>query len=556
MFFFPDTVDFEIENMRLADNNLQLTLRPGFTTANCPLCDIPAQRIQSRYKRSLADLPISGRRVQLQLLVRRFYCDNSQCIRRIFAERFTSLTRPYAQRTNRLEQGLLQFGLALGGEAGARLAQKLGFYTSPDTLLRLVKTPKVEATGAGASAAPIPLTKVGIDDWSWKRGRNFGTIIINLENHKVVDLLKDRTVETVSDWLKQHPQIEVVSRDRSTEYALAITQGAPAAIQVADRFHLVRNLAEQVELLLARLRKEWRPALVLGDQGQPELAEHSSPSPSLGAKELPEPGSWKALTTKQNERKSQARRAERKDRYEQVVQLRAAGLKYFEIAKRSGLSERIIRKWLQAGSFPEYQPHPKRYSIFDEYAGYVLKRWQEGAHDGHQLWEEIRAQGFKGSERMVQRFLQQLRDNKGQPIELPAASPLSGLKARKAVWWFIRKASKLSEEEAEKLRLMREASVEVNKIYQIVQRFMEMVWQRKGEELEGWMAEVKESLYEEMHSFVRGIERDKAAVVAGLTLAYSNGPTEGHNNRLKLIKRSMYGRAKLELLKQRVLASA
>ncbi len=130
---------------------------------------------------TLTDLPSSGRRVQLQLLVRRFYCDNSQCIRRIFAERFTSLTRPYAQRTNRLEQALLQFGLALGGEAGVRLAQKLGFYTSPDTLLRLVKTPKVGANDAGARAAPIPLTKVGIDDWSWKRGMNFGTIIINLE---------------------------------------------------------------------------------------------------------------------------------------------------------------------------------------------------------------------------------------------------------------------------------------------------------------------------------------------------------------------------------------
>jgi transposase len=543
--FFPGTSDFEIENVTVADN-LQLLLRLRSTTANCPLCAIPAQRVQSRYTRSLADLPISGRGVQLRLLVRRFYCDNSECIRRIFAERFTSFTRPYAQRTNRLEQGLLQFGLTLGGEAGARLAQKLGFYTSPDTLLRLLKTPTVGAIRA--SAAPIPLTKVGIDDWSWKRGRTFGTIIINLENHKVVDLLKDRTTETVSEWLKQHPHLEVVSRDRSTEYALAITQGAPAATQVADRFHLVRNLAEQVELLLARVRKEWRPTLVLGNQEQPELAEHS-------AKELPESGSWKALTTKQNERKSQARRAERKDRYEQVVQLRAAGVKYYEIAKRTGLSDRIIGKWLAAGSFPEYQPHPKRHSIFDEYAGFVLKRWQEGMHDGHKLWEEIKAQGFKGSERMVQRFLQQLRDNKGQTIGLPPASPLSGLKAPKAVWWFIRKASKLSEEEAEKLRLMREASVEVNKIYEVVQRFMEMVWQRKGEELEGWIAEVKESLFEELHSFVRGIERDKAAVVAGLSLAYSNGPTEGHNNRLKLIKRSMYGRAKLTLLKQRVLAN-
>ena len=173
-----------------------------------------------------------------------------------------------------------------------------------------------------------------------------------------------------------------------------------------------------------------------------------------------------------------------------------------------------------------------------------------------QLWKEITAQGFKGSTRMVRRFLQQLRVEKPQPLELPAASALESFKARKAVWWFIRDPVKLSEAETENLELLRQASPQVREIYRLVQSFMRMVWQLKGEGLENWLAEVKASEFEELHSFVRGIEKDKAAVLAGLTLAYSNGVVEGHNNRLKLIKRSMFGRAKLELLKKRVVAAA
>jgi transposase len=548
MIFLSDFVDFEIDNeTTLTEQGVQLSLRSRLPVAHCPLCDRPATRTQSRYFRTLSDFPVRGRPLQLRLLVRRFHCDNAGCSRRIFAERFPALSRPYAQRTDRLNQALLQIGLVLGGEAGAALAAKLAMSGSPDTILRLIKSNKPSANISEADLPPI--TKIGIDDWSWKRGRSFGTIIVDLESHKVVDLLADRTSETVKKWLQAHPQIEVISRDRSTEYALAATEGAPQAIQVADRFHVVKNLAEQVELLLARLRKEWRLELELPTEIN--LAGEK-PAP----KELPLPHTWKVAPSRQTERQRLARRAERLERYQQVVQLRVVGLKQVEIAKRVGLSERTVRKFLQAFTFPEARPRPKRRSKFDPYAAYVLKRWQEGQQDGHKLWQEIAVQGFKGTERTVQRFLQQLRDEKRQPLALPAASVLESLKARKAVWWFIRQPEKLQEEELQKLKALREASPVVEKAYRLVQSFMEMVHQLQGARLEDWLREVKESQFEELESFARGIEKDKAAVVAGLSLKYSNGPTEGHNHRLKLIKRSGYGRAKLELLKQRVLAQA
>lgn len=546
MFFLPELTDFETENINVNEQLWQGTFRSKVTTVACPLCLTPARRVQSRYRRTLADLPLSGQGFQLQLLVRRFYCDNITCVRRIFSERFPSLTRPYAQRTNRLSQTLWQIARVLGGEAGAALANRLAMPTSPDTLLRLLTPKKPTVT---PSVVPLtPLKKIGIDDWSWKKGVNYGTIIVDLESHKVVDLLADRSAKTVKEWLADHPQIEVITRDRSTEYALAATQGAPQAIQVADRFHIVRNLSEQVELLLARLAKHWKPDL--------GIVEQVAAIPPTPAKELPHPARWKVEPSQQTERKRLAKREERVARYHQVVQLRQAGLKQLEIVARTGVSERTVRKLLKAPAFPETQVSPKRGSIFDRYAAYVLQRWQAGQHDGHQLWEEIKAQGFKGSERMVQRFLQQLRDEKGQPLVLPAASVLESLKARKAVWWFIRNPSKLSETETENLKLLLQASPLVNETYRLVQSFMRMVWQLKGEGLESWLAEVKESEFEELKSFVRGIEKDKAAVLAGLTLPYSNGVVEGHNNRLKLIKRSMFGRAKLELLKKRVVTAA
>lgn len=240
MTIFPD---FTIEYTHVAQDVI-ITLRSMFPTAVCPYCGVTATRVQSRYTRTPLDLPVSGRSVHLIVHVRHFFCDNTVCFRNIFAEQFPSFLRPRAKLTTRLQEALCQIGFALGGEAGARLGGQLRFPGSPDTILRLVRTHKLPLT-----ASP---QVIGIDDWAWKRRLRYGTIICDLERGIPIDLLPDRSVETVSLWLQSHPSIEIISRDRASEYATAAHNSAPQAIQVADRWHLAKKLTESVSTVLTR----------------------------------------------------------------------------------------------------------------------------------------------------------------------------------------------------------------------------------------------------------------------------------------------------------------
>jgi transposase len=207
-------------------------------TAACPVCGSSARRVRGRYSRRLDDLPCLGRRVRLQVIVRRFICPQSDCPRRIFAERLPGFAAPRARTTDRLRQTQTDIGSSLGGEAGSRLAARMGMATSPDTLLRRVKRLK-----EGPAGSP---RVVGIDDWAWRKGQRYGTIVVDLERRDVVDLLPDRDADTVAAWLKAHPGVVVVSRDRSAAYAQAAAEGASQAEQVADRWHLLKNLREAV----------------------------------------------------------------------------------------------------------------------------------------------------------------------------------------------------------------------------------------------------------------------------------------------------------------------
>jgi len=232
MTILPDLSDLVIEQVSIT-NEVTVTVRAASSTVPCPCCATLSKRVQSRYTRTLRDLPVSGRSARLIVHVRRFFCQESTCVRKIFAERFPSLTLPRVKFTLRLQETLRELGFALGGEAGARLGRQLSIPGCSDTLLRLVKETKLPV----ASSPRV----VGIDDWSWKRRLRYGTLICDLENKKPIDVLPDREVETVSAWFENHPTVEIVSRDRSSEYAAAIRKGAPQALQVADLWHIGKN---------------------------------------------------------------------------------------------------------------------------------------------------------------------------------------------------------------------------------------------------------------------------------------------------------------------------
>ncbi len=544
MTILPDLSDLIIEQVSVTDG-VTVTVHAASLTALCPCCGTESKRVHSYYIRTLHDLPASGRTVLLTVRVRRFFCQESTCKRKIFAERFPSLTLPRAKFTKRLLEALKEMGFEQGGEAGARLGKKLGYPGSADTILRLVKQ----------DLLPIPSSPrvVGVDDWSWKRGLRYGTLICDLENNTPIDVLADRSVETVSAWFEHHPSVEIASRDRSSEYAAAITKGAPQALQVADVWHIGKNLGDSVHTLLARCRVEIRRGLQL--QARP-TQEPEETKPVLQEERRPR--------SRSEEQARLARRAQKLDRYEQVVELQKQGVRAADIASRVGIGQRTVHRWLAHGSFPEAKQRRRRPSLIDPYERYVIQRLQQGCQNGLQLYRELAAQGYRGSPKALYAYLAMLRAShpaselvslKQQECQRDCVStvPLENFSARRAAWLFVRQPDKLDETSRQELALIRAASPSAEAAYRLAQAFMQMIWQRTGKPLETWLSLAEESALPELKSFAKGIRQDQAAVFAGLTLPWSNGPVEGHVNRLKLIKRSMYGRAKLRLLRQRVL---
>ena len=338
----------------------------------------------------------------------------------------------------------------------------------------------------------------------------------------MIDLLPDRKAETAKAWIRTHPEIKLVSRDRAGDYATAARQAAPQAVQTADRFHLVKNLAEAVEKALVRCCAE----LYKGQK-----------TTSVAKAEVPQEPLLSLLTS--DGQPYSAHQTERYERYQHVMVLHQQGMKIKEIAKRVGLGTRTVQRWLTSDAYPETQYHTRRHrSRFDTYAVYVKQRWDGGCHNIQQIWREIKAQGYPHSDRALRAHLEPLRGK--VKADIPTASSLERFSEKEASWLFIRPLKDLDEKERQELIAIRQASETAETIYQVVQGFLQIVRTRGGEHLDSWMCTVRACHIRELNSYVAGLERDKAAVLAGLTLPQSNGQTEGHITKLKLIKRMMY----------------
>ena len=526
---FPELFeqDLQISQVTVADE-ITFSMQSTSPTASCPECGTISTRIHSHYCRTIHDLPRSGHTVHLVLHVRRFRCHKNTCVRKIFAEQFPTLTRPYAQRSIRLQEALCRIGLVLGGQAGTRLGEELGISGSRDTILRLMRTTELPAV-----VAP---RKVGIDDWAWKRGHQYGTLVCDLERGIPIDLLPDRTVETVTDWFQHHPSVEVISRDRASEYAVAAHKGAPQAVQVADRWHVLKNLGEALEILLARHLTTHRKRETQEVALQQALAFTEKQRNTMSP---------------QQARIQQVHRDERVAKYEQVLTLLKQGMTRQAIADQLEIGLTTIQNWVQVGAFPERRPREQS-SQLDPFRPYVQKRWSQGYHNLMGIYRELQTQGYRGSYANVRAQFGDAspRTRSKQTSRLPDALPSKRL----AAWLFVRRPEELTVEEQETLMRLRHLHPDVDLAYLFVQQFVQMLRTRTGEGLDGWLLAVASSPLVDLKSFVKSVTEDKDAVLAGLTREESNGPTEGHITRLKLIKRSMYGRAKFDLLRLRVLA--
>jgi len=542
----PDLL--HVTHLEFDDTGLTVVAHSIQNNVCCPVCQTPATRLHSHYQRTVNDLACLEHSIRLRLTVRKFFCQVHSCPRRIFVERLGPFIAPWARVTARLYQRLQILGLATGGMLGQRVARHFAIPTSWMTILRRIMALPCLPTAA--------LPHVGIDDFSLRRGRSFGTLLVDLQTHQVVDVLPERRAETAQKWFETHPEIELISRDRGGDYAAAARRGAPQAIQVADRFHLYQNLIQVTERILAQCRASLHHYSVsLPPSGQP-------PETGVIVQTLEFQGlaNWRPARDRWAEKRFLDRQTQRQDHYQQVCDFAAQGLKSPAIAAHTGLSRRTVCRWLQQGAPPKVARYRSGNS-FDAYAAYVLRRWEAGEQNGHVLWQEIRQQGYTGSRSMVYRFLVPLRHSErrlsldhttyASPLTV---APLADFAPKKAVWLLARDPMRLDDEDQATLSTLCLVNETIQRLYELVQAFRDLLHQRAGEAaLDQWLAQAKQSQIELLQGFVRGVERDKAAVIAGLTLPQSNGLVEGHVNKVKLIKRMMFGRASFALLRQRVL---
>jgi len=526
---FPHLSGLHIQQVRASDGQLILTLAARRHTASCPHCHRRSRRIHGSYWRHPRDVPINGFHVTLHLHVRRFFCVNPRCPRRTFAERFPTLIAPYARRTRKLDDWLTHVAFALGGEAGMRLLHHLGVNLCGDTLLAHIRRfPFAER--------PTPRI-LSVDDFAFRRGRTYGSILVDLERHCAVDLLPDRSTKTFATWLAAHPGIEVISRDRSGEYAEGARQGAPNAIHTAqrapaDRFHLLRNLHDVALRVFKRHAK--RLALVAA----PGAAQQTLTRLRLDRE------TSKAQT-----------HGEMHARFTDIHHMASMGMNRSAIARELGVHRHTVQKYLAHDSPPERRHYSRNTSILSPYEGYLLAQWRSGRRNAMQLWREIVAQGYAGSYRNVSRLTGYLRRQERTGGAMPP-SPAGLSPTHAAGILVLRPENRTDEEQATLARLPAlhlELAAVVARWESFAQMFRDRGDEHPGCQLEQWMRATAETNVPELQAFVTKLRQDVAAVVAALTLPYSQGQTEGRVNRLKLIKRSMYGRAKFDLLRQRVL---
>ena len=530
LFSFPEGM--QVSQIQITDNGLVVEVIATSATSCCPLCSEPSSSIHCHYRRVLRDVPCAGRRVQLFLTVRKFSCRTLLCQRKVFAERIPSFVEPWARMTIRDFQQITSIGLATCGKGGARLAARLGIQTTRQTILRRIM------------GLPDPLSAsslfLGIDDFAFLRGSRCGTMLVNLESHRVGDLLPARKANTSASWMRQHPDLMAISRDRGGEYASAAREGAPQAIQCADRFHLLKNLGEAVEGLLARH---------LAAQRKTEMQATSDEQALVWLQKNA------ARRSPQLEQLQRARREERFARYEQVRALRQHGLSYQAIANRVGMGASTVQSWLALGAFPERKPREQGNKLA-RYLPYVVQRWEQRCQNIAHIYQELRARGYQGSYASVYgNLVRPLPAGRKFPRDQKEENTLRPIPvlSRQGAFLFLRRVEKLAAAEQETLVILRQVHPEVDLAYDLVQQFAQMLRTGTGEQLDSRLAQVNSCELAELQSFAAGVEKDQEAVRNGLIWPINNGMVEGHVTKLKLSKRQGYGRAGFPLLRKRVL---
>ncbi|MFJ9868886.1 ISL3 family transposase [Streptomyces sp. NPDC101165] len=518
LFVFAGIDNVDVEAVSAAFGTVDVTAKGRAAGAACPDCGRFSGRVHDSYQRKVKDLPLGGQSVVIHLTVRRFICGAESCPRRTFAEPFPKLAAPYARFTMRLGRVLKRVGLALAGRAGARLATQLDFHAGRMTLLRRVM----------ALPDPQPSTPrvLGVDDFATRRGLSYATVLACGETHRVVDVLPTREAGPLAAWLTTHPGVEIICRDRAGAYAEGARLGAPEPLQVADRFHLWQGLGRAVETCVASHRECLRaPTPIVTRAVDASRADLVRAGPDLDG-----------------------RRAQRKKAAHALVhELIAQGHSRRAIARHLGWGLNTVLRYARAANWQETlrenQPRPSR---LDPYKPYLERRFAAGCTSVTHLHRELLAERAPVTYQMVRAYIATLRA--APPKALPPPPTV-----RQVTGWLTRHPTALSEEERAALKDVLARCPELDAAAKHVRGFGEILTNRLGTTLPAWIDAVDDSQLPGLTGFALHLLRDLDAVTAGLTLHWSSGGTEGAVNRIKKIKRQLYGRAGFELLHKMIL---
>ena len=511
------------------DTKIIFSILPKQRRSSCPLCNKYGNRIHSHYVRSLADLPISGKSVQLQLRARRFFCRNKSCPRKVFTERFSEDILPYARRLCRSVDVLRSIGLEVGGNKGAMISHIVKSPVSSSTILRLVK--KLEIGEPSLTSGII-----GVDDWAYKKGRNYGTIIVDLEHRKVIDLLPDRETGTLSQWLLRHPDVHTVGRNRASAYSKGIKEGTANAIEVADRFHLLVNLREAFQKALYRHNPTLKQAFAQYARADTGRVKNST--------EPVQQVVWPKPDTPNSERLM---------KFEKAKELAEKGYSLKAIAKILNAHRRTIKKYIRSEELPRRQAslNPRYMTNFFQFRDFLFEHYKD--QDYQTLYANIRARGFNG--KYTQFCHNMNRFIRPENPALPRLPPIDTWSTSRITFMVLQQQEKLTLKDRDFLDFLFHKAPRIKAAAELTRDFKNLFLDKKEGALKQWLVRATDP-DSELQNFAKGIQKDYDAVNQAVISNISNGQVEGQVNKLKNIKRMMYGRADFQLLRRMVLANS
>lgn len=517
---FGGSEDFQVITVEKEEGKVLIYVNSKQLGSNCPLCNELSSRIHSYYTRRIMDLPMIGSQTLLILNTRKFYCLNINCIRKVFTERFSEHIVNRKTVTRRLNEKFLKIASLMGGNGGVRICQLMNIPVSSSTLIRLIHQEPLEQ-----SAVPKVL---GIDDWAFKKGSRYGTIIVDLERRKIIDLLPDREALSVEKWLKAHPGVEIVSRDRYSNFANGVKNASTSIKHVADRWHLLKNLGDAMQRALDRNVVSLKVA-----RRQKNIRSHKDIQ-------------LQSVEAKENEINEDGVIGRK---FCQVKQMLLEGHSIKKISRETGVTRITIRKWKSYDVLPpKRSPKMTNMHFYDEAVRKILD--ENPTIETKEVLQKITEMGYNGSRSGGYENIRKLRGSKMKNTVLPLPS----------LFWVPPKASNLfyidkrhlSTEEKKFVNTLCMESREIKKAAKLIRAFKSMLKKKDGSLLQPWIEDAISSNVKEIKGFARGLLSDIEAIENGVRLPWSNGPVEGLVNKLKITKRQMYGRASFALLRKRL----